>query len=116
MAPLNHGGAGLPRGGPGSVRRGHWPSRGRGRRAVVTEPAHAPGQAPPGEAAEQMREATERLREQAWMFTPMIAMVSSDVALRGGAVTVELDREGHVLLMICEDHEVQDAVPLDRRN
>jgi hypothetical protein len=63
-----------------------------------------------------MHEATERLREHAWMFTPMIAMVSSEVALRGGAVTVELDREGDVLVMVCEDHAVQDAVPLGRRN
>jgi len=50
------------------------------------------------------------------MFAPMIAKVSSEVALRGGAVTVELDREVHAVVMTCEDHVVQEAVPLGRRN
>src|SRR4051794_20183214 len=61
-----------------------------------------------------MREATERLRDQAWMFAPMIAMVSADIALRSGAVTAELDREALVLVVTCERHAVQDAVPLGR--
>src|SRR3954469_3010783 len=83
---------------------------------AVTGSAHEPGGLPPAHAAEQMREATERLRDQAWMFAPMIAMVSPDIALRSGAVTCELDREARVLVMTCERHAVQDAVPLDRRS
>ena len=82
----------------------------------MTESAHEPRRAVPAQGADDMREAIDRLRGQAWMFTPMIEMVAAEVALSAGPISVELDRDIQVVVMNCEDHAVQDAVPLDRRN
>ena len=42
------------------------------------------------------------------------ARMSSDVVVRSGGVSIELDREVGVALLVCDRHRVQDAIPLER--